>query len=141
MQNDGTTSPDVLQERLNSLADVSKEGFARLEHLITQMDARLRTMETSTMSDLAVMKTRLDSAWKKLDKHSEDISAHENFIQSAKPSIEVVNGLTDKLTEHDRFIEKTKPLIKAIVWLAGVIGVLIIGFLWAIFTHQITITN
>jgi hypothetical protein len=87
------------------------------------------------------MKTRLDSAWKKLDKHSEDISAHERFIQSAKPSIEVVDGHTDKLTEHDRFIEKTKPLIKAIVWLAGVIGVLIIGFLWAIFTHQITITN
>lgn len=82
---------------------------------MSSIDKRLHDIETSTLAEVAVQKTRLDAAWTKIDEH------------------------TNQINDVAEWMQKTKPLISAIVWLASALGVLILGLLWAIFTHQITL--
>jgi len=106
-------SNGAMEERLNGLETVTREAFARLEALMGQIDQRLRALETSALSDIAVQKSKLEAAWAKIDKH-----------ESA-------------LTEHEKFISKLKVIYAAIIWLSVTLGALIIGLLWTILTHQV----
>lgn len=105
----------ALEERLNGLETMQRDGFARMEQLITQIDTRLRTIETSAFAEVAVQKARLDAAFQKIDKH------------------------TSQLDEQEKFITKLKPVYAVLIWLSVTVGGLIVALLWAVLTHQVVI--
>jgi len=114
------TSPqsvDALEERLNGIETITREGFKRLEDLIQSIEARLRAIETSATTKLAVVETRLDAAWDKIDDHE---VAVKEFRHEAE-QIKILKGLLG--------------------WILSAFGILVISLLWAIFTHQIEIVQ
>jgi len=88
-----------------------------LEDLIQSIEARLRAIETSATTKLAVVETRLDAAWDKIDDHE---VAVKEFRHEAE-QIKILKGLLG--------------------WILSAFGILVISLLWAIFTHQIEIVQ
>ena len=52
-----------------------------------------------------------------------------------------VAAMWTKVDAHEDFIAKMKPVYTATMWALGVLGVLVIGFLWAMFTHEVQLVK
>ena len=70
------------------------------------------------------METRLEAAWKKIDEHDTQLKAQAETQNKQKLVLEQLNGLRN-----------------ALIWIVSAIGILIIGLLWAVFTHQVEIVQ
>ncbi len=109
---------------MNGLETTTREGFKRVEDLLQALDARLRAIETAAVTKIAVMETRLEAAWKKIDEHDTQLKSQAETQNKQKLVLEQLNGLRN-----------------ALIWIVSAIGILIIGLLWAVFTHQVEIVQ
>ncbi len=95
-----------------------------MEALLQALDERLRAIETAAVTKIAVIDTRLEAAWKKIDDHEERMKTIENEQKSQKLLNEQFIGMRNFL-----------------VWGGSAFGLLIIALLWMIFTHQVEIVQ
>ena len=98
----------------SDLARIEKamgDGFAKLEDLIGRIDDRLRNMETGEAGAHGILNTKLTA----MDAELKD---HENRLDS---------------------IEKYIPAIRVMVWVSAAVGLSVIGLIWAVVTHAVTI--
>lgn len=95
-----------------------------MEALLQALDERLRAIETAAVTKIAVMDTRLEAAWKKIDEHEDRMRTYEAEQKRLTTAIEQLLGLRSFL-----------------IWGGGAFGLLIIALLWAIITHQVEIVQ
>lgn len=103
---------------------MTRDGLDRIEKAIGSLDTRMRTIENSAMADMAVQKNRLDAAFEKIDEHKGQIEK-----------------ITTTQGNHARLLEQFQLMRKGVWWLVVLVGAAVFGLLWAIFTHQVEITQ
>ena len=95
-----------------------------MEALLQTLDERLRAIETAAVTKIAVMDTRLEAAWKKIDEHEEKLRTYEAEQKKLTTAIDQLLGLRSFL-----------------LWGGSAFGILFIALLWAIITHQVEIVQ
>jgi hypothetical protein len=121
----------VFKERLNSISLSMTDGFSRIEKAITSLEVRIRTLETTAFSDVAVQKAKIDMLLARADENKSNISGLHKTLGDW-PDCEEVKELVSDHPQVMAFVGITK-------WLLGIFGVMVIGLLWAIFTHSVNI--
>jgi len=101
---------DLLGERMD-------KGFSELKEMLIRYEERLRGVETREVGSFAVVGSRLDAAWKKIDDHTEEIKI-----------------LSDTLSG----VGKSAVLLETIFkWLLGVVTAVVIAVVIAFATGRI----
>lgn len=86
-------------------------SILELKDMMQDFNNRLQVLEKNEIGCRAVADGRIDAAHRRLD------------------------SLESKFKELEKFL----PVLKVMGWLAGVLGVLVVTLLWAIFTGQIQV--
>ena len=101
---------DLLGERMD-------KGFSELKEMLIRYEERLRGVETREVGSFAVVGSRLDAAWKKIDDHSEELKI-----------------LSDSLSG----IGKSAALLETVSkWLLGVMTAIVVAVVIAFVTGRI----
>lgn len=95
----------------NRLEGRMQAGFDKMEKLIGGLDVRLRNLEITEAACRSTQESKL-GAMEKL------ITDHDNRLD---------------------VIEKSMPAVRALIWLGGIVSLSVIGLIWGILTHTITI--
>lgn len=111
-----------------------------MEALLQALDDRLRAIETATVTRIAVMETRLDAAWKKIDDHEVKFKTVDEDLKSL-PTAKDIEGLKSFKDDQVKINEKMLSIRSVLLWGGSAIGMLIVYLLWAIFTHQVEIVQ
>ena len=101
--------------RIQSLENQIKDGFSRVESLLTALDARLRNVENCQAASQASQNLMLNE--------------HERSIGGLEKRIESLESVT----------KSAAPWVGLVKWLAGALGTLVLSLLWAIFTGKVSI--
>lgn len=87
--------------RLNQVAD----GVAEIKRMLQDIEKRVRNLEQSDAGSHPLMQSRIDSAWRKIDEHENDIKT----LKAAIARLETSNRL--------------------LAWLGGILGSTVIIWL------------
>lgn len=101
----------VDNERLDRIEKRMAEGFDEIKGLMSGMDVRLRTIETTEARCQSVQEIKVAAIGKTVDEHETRLDIVEKWI----------------------------PAVKVLVWIGGVLGVSVVGLIWGIITHTIVI--
>ena len=88
-------------------------GFARLECKIDSIDLRVQAIEKKDIESHVTNSTQIAAMFKKVDEHEARI----------------------------KDVEKLMPALRIFVWAATVLGLSVIGMLWAILTGTVTLVH
>lgn len=114
----------VMLERLEkSMGD----GFRELKNMVSELDQRLRTIETTEIGLRQVQDLRVSQLETRI---AETFSQHEK--KQAQRDSQIV-GLDDR-------ISALEPWVRGMRWLVGILGASVLMLLWGILTHTITLT-
>ncbi|NMC54979.1 MAG: hypothetical protein GYA48_15235 [Chloroflexi bacterium] len=89
-----------------------EKGFDEIKRMIRDFDVRVREVENREAACQPVVQQRLDAAWRKIDEHSTQIKE-----QDAR--LDAMNNLITKLEQANTLL----------VWLLGILGAAVIGWL------------
>ena len=122
----GDRSTKITQgEQLAILAEQSRQMYSVLSEVhsnVCALDDKVQTFYTEYKVELVRVVDAATIANKRVDKMEGEMTTITSNIEKIQEAI--------------------RPLItsyKFLFWLGGAIGLLVIGFLWAILTHQVTI--
>ena len=122
----GEGSAKITQgEQLAILTEQSRQMYSMLKEVhsnVCTLDDKVQTFYTEYKVELVRVVDAATIANKRVDKMEGEITIITSNIEKIQDAI--------------------RPLItsyKFLFWLGGVIGLLVVGFLWAILTHQVTI--
>jgi hypothetical protein len=101
--------------RIQSLEVQIREGFTRMETLLSSLDSRLRAVEQCQAEQKAAQTIRID--------------IHETTL----------TRLTNRIVELETWMDKAVPWVAGVKWLAGAFGLLLISLLWGILTGSVTL--
>jgi len=107
------------QELLAAMNKNIDRGFDDLKNIISSYDARLRTLETQGASYQPLLDSKVTAAWKKIDKHEEDLVILQKTV-----------------TDLSFVVFRMEGVAK---WIMGVITALVIAILIAVMTGKVTL--
>ena len=120
--------------------DLILTAITRVENVVTGLDARVRALEGSIISQSITASQKLDAAFARID----EMKVLTNSIQSdldckVRERVEVTNKLTERLEAAEKQIISLQGIARVALWIAGVLGLMGITLLWKIFTGEVQI--
>lgn len=70
----------ALQAQINSLSDRMEKGFNKLEMIMTGVESRVRSVENKEAACSSITTSRVDAAWREIDKHSAQLKGFEDIL-------------------------------------------------------------
>ncbi len=111
----------IILERIQRI----QQDISAINTKMTCIDDRTENMEKNALTAKSDLNAKIDLTQAKLEAH-EKLVGHEELLKRV-----------------DRLTEQIIPLImvnKIGLWFMAAFGLLVIGFLWAIFTGQVTVS-
>ena len=94
----------ALQAQIRSLEDRMEKGFTKLEGIMTGVESRVRTVENKEAACSPIMNSRVEAAWREINKQAVTLKIHEEKFNSFEDTL-------DKLVQTNNILK----------WLLGVI--------------------
>lgn len=88
----------ALQAQINSLSERMEKGFNRLEAIMTGVETRVRTVENKEASCSPIMGSRVDAAWREIDKHTAQIQTLEDMLHKLVQTNNILKWLLGVIT-------------------------------------------
>lgn len=88
----------ALQAQIKSLEDRMEKGFNKLEGIMTGVESRVRTVENKEAACSPIMNSRVEAAWREIDKHTTQIKTLENMLESLVQTNRILKWLLGVIT-------------------------------------------
>jgi len=116
----------TLQFELNSLGERMEKNFDEVKAMMNGFDSRVREIEKGEAGCQAIVTSRLDAAWKKLDEHTDSLKDIEKIVQ-------------DQLLIVSQLIESQKQIKDILKWVLGIVTAVIVVVVIGLATGQATV--
>jgi hypoxanthine-guanine phosphoribosyltransferase len=114
---------DIFQNQIRTLGESMAKNFDEVKGMLNAFDARVRSIETGEAGCQAIVASRLDAAWKKLDEHTSKLNDTEKIVNT-------------QVLVVDKLIDSQKQLKEILRWILGVITTIFIAIFIALATGQ-----
>ncbi len=108
-------------------------AVGEVKGLISGLDERVRQLERATIEQNANASNKIDALFRKLDEHATRLRELESEVECR------VKERVKAIEEHDRRIQEVEGVSKIAKWLGAAVMALIIGLVWGIMTHTVSI--
>lgn len=88
----------ALQAQINSLSERMEKGFNKLEAIMTGVESRVRSVENKEAACSPIMTSRVDAAWREIDKHTGQLKALEDLLDKLVATNNILKWLLGVIT-------------------------------------------